>query len=480
MISKEPSITIEETQASEIQRIFQAQLAHQWAIGRTTAKERIAKLRQLHRVILANRAAIKDAMWKDFRKSPQEVDLTEIYVITSEIKHAIRHLRRWMRPHRVPTPLAFAGGSSWYKYESKGVCLLISPWNFPFNLTIGPLVGAIAAGNCVMIKPSEATPHSGRLIKEMLAEVFPEQEITVVEGSVPTSTELLKLPFNHIFFTGSPAVGKIVMEAAAKHLSTVTLELGGKNPTIVDETADIDTAAKRIAIAKWANNGQLCVAPDYILVHESKKEELVQAVVKWVKKFYGEAPQSSPDLARLVDDKNFARIKGYLAQAQERGGARMVLGGQTEATDRYIAPTVVESTDLESDLLQEEIFGPVLPVTTYQDIPNLLEELSQREKPLCLYIYSRSKKNIRAIVRDTRAGSTAINNSAVHFYINNLPFGGSNNSGMGNAHGFYSFQAFSDTRAFYRQHFMGAVELLTPPFKESWKQKLIDLTIRWL
>ena len=480
MLTTEPSIKIQETSASEIQRLFALHQANKATIGKTTAKERIAKLKKMHQVVLAHREAIRDAMWKDFRKGPQEVDLTEIYIITSEIKHAIRHLRRWMRPHRVPTPLAFAGGSSWYKYESKGTCLLISPWNFPFNLTFGPLVGAVAAGNCVIIKPSEATPHSSQLMKKMVAEIFPENEVALVEGAVPTSTELLKLPFNHIFFTGSPTVGKIVMEAAAKHLSTLTLELGGKNPTIVDETAAIDTAAKRIAIAKFANNGQLCVAPDYILVHESKKEQLVEAVIKWIKKLYGESPKESKDLPRLVDDKNLQRIKSYMDQAHDRGGISVKLGGEIDESDRYIAPTVIESADMKSDLLQEEIFGPVLPITTFKDLPGLIKEINTREKPLCLYIYSRSKRNIKTIVRDTRAGTTAINNSAVHFYINNLPFGGSNNSGIGNAHGFYGFQAFSDTRAFYRQNFMGAVELLTPPFNQSWKQRLIDITIKWL
>ena len=480
MVTNDPSIEIKDTSASEIQRIFQLQQANKIAVGGTTAKERIAKLKKMHKVVLAHREAMREAMWKDFRKGPQEVDLTELYIITSEIKHAIRHLRRWMRPHRVPTPLAFMGGSSWYQYESKGVCLLISPWNFPFNLTLGPLVGAIAAGNCVMIKPAEATPHSSRLMKKMIGEIFPENEVTVVEGAVQTSSDLLDLPFNHIFFTGSPGVGKIVMAAAAKHLATVTLELGGKNPTIVDETASIDSAAKRIAIAKFTNNGQLCVAPDYIWVHESKKEEFTTAVIKWIKKMYSDQPKESKDLPRLVNQRNLQRIKGYVEQAQSRGGIEVKLGGEIDEADNYIAPTVIESHDLQSDLLQEEIFGPVLPITTFRNIPELLAELNTREKPLCLYIYSTSKKNIREITRNTRAGTTAINNSAVQFYINNLPFGGSNKSGMGNAHGFYSFKAFSDSRAFYRQNFMGAVELLRPPFKESWKQKLIDLTIRWL
>ena len=266
-----------ETQMKEIQRVFDLQQKNQFNVGRTTASQRIAKLKKLHKAILAYRPKIKEALHKDYRKHPSEVDLTEIYPITSEIKHTKSHLRRWMQKHTAPTPVSMLGSSSYIKYEPKGVVLIVSPWNFPFNLTFGPLVSAIAAGNCVMIKPSEHTPHASALMKEIVSELFDENEIAILEGGVETSQSLLKLPFNHIFFTGAPSTGKLVMKAASQHLTSVTLELGGKSPTIVDETANVDTAARRIAWAKYMNNGQICIAPDYVFVHEKKKDAFIEA-----------------------------------------------------------------------------------------------------------------------------------------------------------------------------------------------------------
>ncbi|MEM7299414.1 MAG: aldehyde dehydrogenase family protein, partial [Bacteroidota bacterium] len=255
-----------ETSTSEVRRIFDLQKQNQYNIGNTTAAQRIAKLKKLHEAVLKYRPEIKNALFKDYRKHPSEVDLTEIYPVTSEIKHAKSELRIWMNGKHVSTPMAMIGSSSRIKYEPKGVVLIISPWNFPINLTFGPLVSAIAAGNAVMIKPSEMTPHASAVMKKIVSEVFDENEVALLEGGVSTSTELLRLPFNHIFFTGAPSIGKIVMRAASEHLSSVTLELGGKSPTIVDETANIDLAAKRIAWAKYVNNGQVCIAPDYIFV----------------------------------------------------------------------------------------------------------------------------------------------------------------------------------------------------------------------
>jgi aldehyde dehydrogenase (NAD+) len=260
---------------AEIARIFKLQEAHQYAVAKSTARERKEKLKRLHKAILSRKQDIRDALYADYRKHPSEVDLTEIFPVTSEIKHAVRHVSKWMRPHRVKTPLALLGTRSHIHYEPKGTALIIAPWNFPINLVFGPLVSAVAAGNCVMIKPSELTPHASAVTKSIVEEVFDESEVAVLEGGIETSTSLLALPFNHIFFTGSPAIGKVVMEAAAKHLTSVTLELGGKSPTVVDETANIDAAARRIAWAKFTNNGQICIAPDYLFVHESKKDEIL-------------------------------------------------------------------------------------------------------------------------------------------------------------------------------------------------------------
>ena len=264
-----------ETNVSDINRIFELQKKNQFGIANSSASQRYAKLEKLHKAVLKYRNEIKDALYNDFRKHPSEVDLTEIYPVTSELKHTKSHLNKWMRKHKVSTPISMLGSSSYIKYEPKGVVLIIAPWNFPLNLTFGPLVSAIAAGNAVMVKPSENTPHISALMKKIIEEIYEENEVAVLEGGVATSQALLALPFNHTFFTGAPHIGKIVMEAASKHLTSVTLELGGKSPTIVDETANIDMAARRVAWGKFINNGQICIAPDYLFVHESKKEAFI-------------------------------------------------------------------------------------------------------------------------------------------------------------------------------------------------------------
>ena len=307
-----------DTSKQDIRRIFEAQRANRQAIAQTTARERIAKLRRLRQTLMQYRQEIRDALYQDFQKPPLEVDLTELYIITSEIKYAIRNLRRWMKPQNVGTPLALLGSRSYIQYQPKGVALIIAPWNFPVNLTLAPLVSAIAAGNCVMLKPSEHTPHSSAVMSKIVRDVFPENEVALVEGAVETSKALLDLPFNHIFFTGSPGVGKIVMQAAAKHLASVTLELGGKSPVIVDQTADIDKAAALIAWGKHVNMGQTCIAPDYLLVHESRKEELLEKIGRQLNAAYGEDASQSPDYPRMVNQSHFERVKASMQDALDR------------------------------------------------------------------------------------------------------------------------------------------------------------------
>lgn len=466
-----------ETTQSEIQRIFELQKKNQFNIAKSTASERKAKLEKLYQLVLKYRPQIKEALYQDYRKHPSEVDLTEVYPVTAEIKHTKRHIRSWMRDQRVSTPIAMMGSSSRIKYEAKGVVLIISPWNFPINLTLGPLVSAIAAGNAVMIKPSEITPHASALMKQMLAEIFAEDEIAVLEGGVETSTELLKLPFNHIFFTGSPAIGKVVMRAAAENLASVTLELGGKSPTIIDETADVDTAARRIAWGKFVNNGQVCIAPDYLFVHESKKESFMEAFKKNMHSFYTDDASQETSYSRIVNQRHFSRIKGYIDDAIQKG-AQVEAGGQMDETQDYIAPTLMTDVSRESTLMTEEIFGPVLPVYTFTDVDKVIEEINTREKPLALYIYSKNRRNINHILNNTRAGGSCINHNAAHFFNMNLPFGGSNNSGIGKAHGKIGFEAFSNARGIFKQHIPNALELLMPPY-DNFKQRLIDLTIKW-
>ena len=311
---------VQETATTEIKSVFKMLKANQFEIANSTVSQRMAKLTKLYKTVMKYRPEIKEALYKDYRKHPSEVDLTEIYPVTSEIKHAKGHLHRWMTKKSVSTPIAMLGSSSHIKYEAKGVVLIISPWNFPINLTLGPLVSAIAAGNVIMIKPSEHTPHASAIMKKMLNEIFEENEIAVLEGGVETSKAMLALPFNHIFFTGAPSIGKIVMKAAAEHLCSVTLELGGKSPTIVDETANIDTAARRIAWGKYINNGQICIAPDYLFVHESKKEEFIEAVKKHIGSFYEEDASNDENYSRIVNGRHFDRVKSYVDDAISKGG----------------------------------------------------------------------------------------------------------------------------------------------------------------
>jgi aldehyde dehydrogenase (NAD+) len=466
------------TVSNNYQELFDLQKANQYNVGNTTASERKAKLKALKYALEVEfRNKIREASRQDLGKASAEADLTEVFPAVSEAKHAIRHLKSWIKPHKVSTPLSLLGATSWIKYEPKGVCLIISPWNFPFNLTFGPLISAIAAGNTVIIKPSEMTPNCSAVMREIVAKLFKEDEVALIEGGVETSTALLNLPFNHIFFTGAPSIGKIVMTAAAQHLTSVTLELGGKSPTIVDETAHINSAVKRIAWGKFANNGQVCIAPDYVFVHESKKQEFTKALQNQLVEFYGEEPEKSESFARIVNERHFDRLKGYLDDAVKKG-AKILTGGQGVRKEKFLAPTIVEDASLDSELMTNEIFGPVLPVFSYKNLDEPIQYIQKNEKPLALYIYSKDPNNISKILDNTRAGGTCINHNDLHFFNNNLPFGGVNNSGIGKGHGKFGFEAFSNARGIMRQHIPGALELLMPPYND-FKRRMIELTIKW-
>ncbi len=458
--------------------MFNLQQAHQFTVANTSAKERIRKLNRLLDTIMHYRPQMKAAMYADFKKPPFEVDGVEVYPITGAIKHVRHHLRQWTKAQKVPTSLAFAGSTSWIQYEPKGVCLIISPWNFPFNLTFVPLVSAIAAGNCAILKPSESTPHSSALIKKIVAELFDENEVAVVEGAVQESQDLLDLPFNHIFFTGSPQVGKIVMAAAAKHLASVTLELGGKSPTVVDETADLTAAAQRLVRGKFANAGQICIAPDYVFVHEKVKDRFLEKYKQVMEDAYGENPQESSSYARMVNRKQYERVKNYLNEAVSNG-AKVAAGGKTDDGDFYIAPTVLTHVSQDMVVMQEEIFGPLLPVIPFRDLQEPIEFINSGERPLTMSIFSKNKKNIERLLAETRAGGTCINHAQLHFYNHDLPFGGINNSGIGQSHGWYGFKEFSHARSIYRQNFWGPSEALKAPYSK-WTEWLMDFTIRWL
>ncbi len=458
--------------------LFSKQKKNQFAVGNSTCKQRIQKLNALKKAVeITYKERIREALYTDFKKPYTETDLTEIYPVVSEIKFAKSHLKSWMKRQKVETPMAFIGSSSWYMYEPKGVCLIISPWNFPLNLTFGPLVSAIAAGNTVIIKPSEMTPNISKVMANIVTDLFSEEEIALVEGEVEVSQELLKLPFNHIFFTGSPQVGKIVMQAASKHLTSVTLELGGKSPTIIDETANLKKAAKKITWGKFLNSGQTCIAPDYILIKDTIKDAFITELKKQLQHFYTENPAASNSLCRVVNKKHFQRLVNHLEDATSKN-ATIEIGGKTASEDNFITPTVISNLPEEASLLQEEIFGPILPIKTYKNLEEAIAYINAGEKPLALYVYSKSKKNTNYILKNTRAGSSAINNNVVQYSNHYLPFGGSNNSGIGKAHGVFGFQEFSNMRSVMKQHTIGSIEFLFPPYN-NFKQKLVNLTIKW-
>ena len=469
---------MKDTSKNKYSEVFNKQKRHQFDIGNTSAQARIKKLNALQRAIQDTyKQAIRDALYADFKKPFIETDLTEIYLVVREIKHAKAHLREWMKKHKVPSPLALFGTTSYYKYEPKGVCLIISPWNYPLNLTFSPLVSAIAAGNTVIIKPSELTPNSSKVMATIINHLFDESEVALIEGEAEVAKELLKLPFNHIFFTGSPAVGKLVMEAASKNLTSVTLELGGKSPTIIDETANITNAIESLVWGKHLNKGQTCIAPDYVFIHQSIKDKFVEAYKKKVIYNYSDDLASSNSYGRIVNKKHFNRLVKYIENAKDNG-AKIELGGGYNDEENYIEPTVISNLKEDALLFNEEIFGPILPLKTYANIDEVIQYINTKEKPLAIYIYSKNMKTVDKIINNTRAGGTCINANALQASNHDLPFGGSNNSGIGKTHGFFGFQDFSNQRAILKKHTTGPLNLLLPPYNK-FKQKIADLTLKW-
>ncbi len=469
------------TQSNEIKRIYDAQQDNRWNVRNTTARERIKKLKKLKDLIYQKREAIQQAIYADFKKPAPEVDLTETYPAIAEVKNAIANVRSWMKSKPVDTPAAFLGSASELRYEPKGVCLIISPWNYPFNLGIIPVVSAVAAGCTAILKPSEFTPNTSRLMKEMLSEIYNENEIAVVEGDHTVSQELLKLKWDHIYFTGSPAVGKIIMRAAADHLASVTLELGGKSPVVIDESASIEEAANKVAWGKFLNCGQTCLAPDYILVHESKKDAFIAAVKKRVEEFYGKTEGdrcTSGHFARIVNARHHKRIGDLIHDAVEHG-ANVEMGGNLKADENFIAPTLLTNVPENAKIMQEEIFGPVMPIFTYKTLEEVVQKINSKEKPLAIYIFSKKNKTQEYLLQNTSTGGVSINDTLLHHSQPNLPFGGVNNSGIGAGHGEWGFKAFSHERAILKQYVKkGAPQWMYPPYN-NFAQKMIDFTLKY-
>ncbi len=463
---------------AEIKQTFRQQQAHRAVLRATSAETRKAKLKDLRNAIFARRKDFHAALAADFGKPAEEVDLAELAPTLIEIKYARKHLAGWMKPRKVKTPLPLFGTKSEIRYEPKGVGLIISPWNYPINLTLAPLVGAVSAGCPVMLKPSEYTPSAARLLKEMLADLFPEKEVALFEGDAAVAQALLKLPFNHIYFTGSPAVGKLVMKAAAEHLASVTLELGGKSPVIVDESADVATAAKGIAFGKFSNAGQICIAPDHLYVHRSLHDRLIAALREEIHSAFGDGTHPSPDFARIVNERHHRRVQNLLERAVE-AGAGVAAGGNTQPAAHYIAPTLLTDVPAKTEVMAEEIFGPLLPVLPFDTLDEVLDDVNSRPNPLALYIFSKKHKNIEKVLNGTTAGGTCINDTLLHFIHPELPFGGAGFSGIGRGNGHHGFLAFSNERGVLRQRLKHApLQLFYPPYTPR-TRKLIDLLLKY-
>lgn len=464
-------------QIARMRQVFDAQRATALHLRQSDAAGRLGKIRQLKQAVLAHRPAIIAAAFADFGKPAAEVELTEILPVIAEANHAIRALRGWMKPRRVWPSRMTLGTSSKIQYEPKGRVLIVAPWNYPVNLSLGPLVSALAAGNAVILKPSELTPHTTAVISAIIASVFTEQEVALFEGDAPVAQALLELPFEHFFFTGSPAVGKLVMAAAARHLCSVTLELGGKSPTIVDQTADLKAAAQNILWAKFTNNGQTCIAPDHVYVHASVKQAFLAHCRLALQAAYGPAQQqaASPDLARMVNPRHAQRVQDLLDDALACG-AKAVTGGPSDPATRFIAPTLLEDVPAGARIMEEEIFGPLLPVIAYQQLDAVIAQINAQPKPLALYMWSRSETHIAQVMQQTSSGGACINHCVLQFVHGNLPFGGVNNSGIGNSHGRHGFLAFSHERAVVRSRVMLA-RIFYPPYT-GLTRKLINCFIK--
>ncbi|MEN9797992.1 MAG: hypothetical protein RL653_1688 [Pseudomonadota bacterium] len=462
------------TPGDELARLFELQRAHRWTYARTTAEERVERLDRLERAILAHKDALCAAMQADFRKHPVEVELTEIAPTLAELRHARRMLRKWMRPRPVGTPVALLGMSAHLQYEPRGQVLVLAPWNYPIQLLLAPMVAALAAGNVVMARPSEKVPRTAEALRALVASALDEREAAVVTGDIPVADALLEFPYDHVFFTGSTRVGRKVMEKAAVHLASVTLELGGKSPVVVHASADVEKTAARVAWGKFLNGGQTCVAPDYVLVPRALERPLLDALGAAIRRSYGETPEAiraSPDFCRMVDDGAFRRLSTLL-DAGVAAGATVVHGGQRDAAERYLAPTVLAGVGWDSPLMADELFGPLLPVVAYDSLDEALARVRARPKPLALYVFAEDGAASDHVLRNTTAGGSLVNNTILHLAHPELPFGGVNSSGLGSYHGEAGFKCMSHERSVLRHRFGDLISRVYPPYGDRARQML--------
>lgn len=421
---------------------------------------RIKQLNKLKEGIKKYESQIEKALYKDLGKHQNEVYLSEIGLLYQSIKYTIKNLKKWSKPEKRKTPLYLMPAKSYIISEPYGSVLIIGPYNYPFQLLMEPLVGAIAAGNTAVLKPSEMVPNVARVVKNLIEEVFDRKYVICVEGGIDTNTSLLSSKFDYIFFTGSVAVGKIVMQAAAKNLVPVSLELGGKSPVIVDESANIKEAARRIIWGKTLNAGQTCVAPDYLIVHENVKDELVKEMIDAINKYYGENIEKSDSFGRIVNERHFNRIKNMIEMDKDG----IVFGGNTNEKTKYIQPTLIEINSRDAHTMKEEIFGPVLPIMAYKNLDTAISEIKNEAKPLALYIFTRNKSVERKILKEISSGNVSINDTVSHVSNPHLPFGGVGDSGLGSYHGKESFITFSHRKGILKKTSLINNSLIYPPY----------------
>lgn len=471
---------IDRISKNETADLFRRQKEYTYRLAQTTPRERKAKLRRMLEYLNRHAEKIEQATFQDLRKPAPEARISELLTLTTELKYHIKHLDKWMKPQRVSTPLVAIGTDGYIRYEPKGTSLIISPWNYPINLAIKPLIYAVSAGCTAIIKPSEFAPRSADFIREMVRNLFLPEEVSVVEGDREAAECLLELPFDHIYFTGSPNTARKVMAAASKHLSSVSLELGGKSPSIIDQTADLASTARNIAWAKLINSGQSCIAPDYILVHKNVEGPFLEELKKAFQSMYdpkGEGVHRSADYGRIINSHHFDRLKSLYEDALAKG-AKTVTGGGSNRDDLYIEPTVLVNIQMSMEMMKEEIFGPLLPVLTFESLELAVKTVNSMEKPLALYMHSRNPENIRYVLSHTSSGNALVNEVLLQFQHPEIPFGGIGNSGMGRANGFYGFREFSNPKGIIERKY-GTMRFLHPPYNErtarilNWLQRLM-------
>lgn len=471
------------TNSGQLRKIFDLQAFARWQIASTTAHERISKLKKFRHALVESKEDFYNAIWSDFRKSKFEAWTTEIFPAIEEFDYAIENLKSWMKERTGDSVNFLPTTSSYSKFEPKGQVLIMAPWNYPLLLCISPMISAIAAGNVIIAKPSHKTPHVSAYIASLVESVFDKSEVAIIEGDgASVGEELLQLPFDHIFFTGSPQVGAHVGEMSQKIHAGLTLELGGKSPVIVLDDVNIKDAAAKITWGKFLNAGQTCIAPDYLLCPKAVVAPLAKEIITNIQAMFGKTEEdrrNSYNLPRIIDAKAAKRLQDLIIDAVEKG-ASIAIGGKNDVADRYVSPTVLKDVSDQMDIMQSEIFGPILPIITYENLNQAIKIVQNRPKPLALYIFGKSPKAIKEIISRTTAGSTCINNTIIQIENLSMPFGGVGNSGIGNYHGFYGFKTFSHERNIMQQHSFNAVKFFYPPYGVSKIQDFIKTVLSFV